>query len=299
LNLQPVGESPVFVYGSMIDETSNDPVFVAGIKDTNQENTAKKVQILPGAGHLEQSSGVWRSDVVVYNADILPIRFDLFYYDGAGHKVAEAKNQVLGNGAFMKVEDVLKWSELDNDPGDSFGVVRIETDDTTNPVIRYPIVFARTYKDRAELGSFGQGIPAISPDEANVKVGQPAFIAGVRSDASYYTNLGLIGVGESPAKVKVTLLDDVTGLPVGTWEYVVDGEVAAINPNASVIATNIVRAMSATASKGTLKVEVMSGGDVWAYASVIAAADPTCAPCALPEHTFDPEYIPAVPMPLE
>jgi PKD repeat protein len=299
LNLQPIGESPVFVYGSMIDMTSNDPVFVAGIKDTSQENAAKKVQILPGAGHLEQSSGVWRSDVVVYNADILPIRFDLFYYDGAGHKVAEAKNQVLGNGAFMKVEDVLKWSELDNDPGDSFGVVRIETNDTANAVLRYPIVFARTYKDRGELGSFGQGIPAISPDDANVKVGQPAFIAGVRSDASYYTNLGLIGVGDSPSKVKVTLLDDVTGLPVGTWEHVVDGEVAAINPNASLIATNIVRAMSATASKGTLKVEVTSGGDVWAYASVIAAADPTCAPCALPEHTFDPEYIPAVPMPLE
>lgn len=294
LNIRTLGNAPVVVYGSMIDQLSNDPVYITGVRDVDQEGDGKKVQIIPGAGRLEQSNGTWRSDIVIYNDDLLPIRFDLQYFDTSGTKRAEALNQPLGPGAFVRVLDVLKWEKLDTDPGDSFGMIKIRTNETVN---RYPIVFERTYKDRGELGSFGQGIPAISPDEANVKVGQAAFLAGVRSDESYYTNLGLVAVGDQPSTVRVTLLHDGSGAAVGTWEYTVGGQPAAINPNASLIVTNIIRAISPLATRGTLKIEVVSGGDVWAYASVIAAADPTCG-CSRDEHTFDPEYIPAVRMPI-
>jgi PKD repeat protein len=294
LNIRTIGNAPIVVYGSMIDQISNDPVYVTGVRDIDREGLDRKVQIVPGAGRLEQSTGTWRSDVVVYNDDLLPIRFDLTYFDALGNKVAEATNQPLGSGAFVKVRDVLKWPKLDQDPGDSFGLIKVTTKDNIN---RYPIIFQRTYKDRGELGSFGQGITAIAPGEANVRVGTPAFIAGVRADCSYYTNLGLVAVGDAPAKVEVKLLDDVTGLVVGTWQYVVNGEPEMINPNASLIATNIVRLMSSVHDKGTLRIEVLEGGDVWAYASVIAAADPTRG-CSLPEQTFDPEYIPAVKMPM-
>jgi PKD repeat protein len=293
LSLTTVGNLPIVVYGSMIDQISNDPVYVAGVRNIDQQYADKKVQIVPGAGHLEQANGTWRSDVVVYNDDVLPIHFDLYYFDGSGTRIAEALNQPLGPGAFVRVKDVLKWPSLDTDPGDSFGLIKVET---REEVTRYPIIFERTYKDRGDLGSFGQGIPAISPSDANVSLGGPAFIAGVRSDESYYTNLGLIAVGDEPSVVQVTLLHDGSGTPVGTWQYVVDGEAAAINPNASLIVTNIIRAISPLATRGTLKIEVLSGGDVWAYASVIAAADPTCG-CSKPEQTFDPEYIPAVKMP--
>jgi hypothetical protein len=261
----------------------------------DQEGDDKKVQVVPGAGHLEQGNGTWRSDIVVYNDDLVPIHFDLEYYDGAGNKLAEALGQPLGPGAFVRVEDVLKWPQLDSDPGNSFGLIKVRTRETVN---RYPIVFERTYKDRGEAGSFGQGIPAISPADANVTVDRAAFVAGVSSDQTSYTNLGLVNVGNEPSLVKVTLLNDTTGIPMGTWQYVVNGQPAAIYPNASLIVTNIIKAINPVATKGTLMIEVLSGGDVWAYASVIAAPDPNCG-CTLPEHTFDPEYIPAERMPLQ
>ncbi|MGK2856260.1 MAG: PKD domain-containing protein, partial [Thermoanaerobaculia bacterium] len=293
IRIATVGNASLVVYGSMIDQTSNDPVYIPGIHESTQAGAEKRIQVVPGAGHIVQGNDTWRSDVVVYNADTVPVRFNLSYFDSAGQKVAEAVEQALGPGAFMRVEDVLRWPLLDKTPPDSFGMIKIETIGTG--IVRYPIVLERTYKDRGELGTFGQGIPGISPDRPNVELGKPAFIAGVRSDTSFYTNLGLVAVGNEPSKVKVSLLDGTSGLVVGTWEYVPAGASApvAIAPNQSIIAANIIRALSPTATQGTLKIEVMEGGPVWAYASVIAAADPSCN-CTLPNHTFDPEYIPAV-----
>lgn len=294
VRIATAGNASLVVYGSMIDQVSNDPVYVPGVHESSQAGIEKQLQIVPGAGHFAQGSDTWRSDVVVYNADTVPVKFNLSYYNSDGQKVAEAREQALGPGAFTRVEDVLRWPLLDKTPPDSFGMIKVETVGTG--IVRYPIVLERTYKDRGALGTFGQGIPAISPQRPNVEVNKPAFIAGVRSDTSFYTNLGLIAVGNTAARVRVSLLDGNSGQVVGTWERIIDGQVAPIAPNASLIATNIIRALSPTATQGTLKIEVLEGGAVWAYASVIAAADPSCG-CTLPNHTFDPEYIPAVQSP--
>lgn len=293
VRIATTGNLPLVVYGSMIDMISNDPVYVPGIHESTQAGAEKQIQVVPGAGHLVQGSDTWRSDLVVYNSDTVPVRFNLSYYNPDGTKAAEALDQALGAGAFVQVEDVLRWPMLDKIPADSVGLLKVETLGTG--IVRYPIILQRTYKDRGPLGTFGQGIPAITPSRPNVELNKPAFIAGVRSDPSFYTNLGLVAVGNTPSKVRVSLLDDVTGKSVNTWHYVPPGATApvALNPNQSILVGNIVRAISAVHQKGTLKIEVIEGGPVWAYASVIAAADPSCN-CTLPEHTFDPEYIPAV-----
>lgn len=294
VRIATAGNASLVVYGSMIDQVSNDPVYIPGVHESAQAGIEKQLQIVPGAGHFAQGADTWRSDVVVYNADTVPVKFNLSYYDSDGQKVAEAREQALGPGAFTRVEDVLRWPLLDKTPPDSFGMIKVETVGTG--IVRYPIVLERTYKDRGAHGTFGQGIPAISPERPNVEVNKPAFIAGVRSDTSFYTNLGLIAVGNTAARVRVSLLDGNSGQVVGTWERIIDGQTAPIAPNASLIATNIIRALSPTATQGTLKIEVLEGGAVWAYASVIAAADPSCG-CTLPNHTFDPEYLPAVQSP--
>ena len=291
LRVSTEAQAPIVVYGSMIDQRSNDPVYVEGVHSSTRESAEMKTQIIPGTGHLVQANGTWRSDVVVYNDDPGAIKFDVSYFDSTGAKVAEAKEQVLAAGAFIRVEDVLRWPMLDKVPADSFGLVKIDT--TSQGVVRYPIVVERTYKDRGPMGTFGQGIPAIPASTPNARIDAPGFIPGVRSDTSYYTNLGLIAVGDVPSRVKVSLLDSATGLVVGEWENVVENVPSPISPNVSMIVTNMVRQLSATATQGTLKVEVLEGSGVWAYASVLASADPSCN-CTLPEHTADPEYIPAL-----
>ena len=49
----------------------------------------------------------------------------------------------------------------------------------------YPLAFSRTYNDAGAGGTYGQGIPGIAAARANVKVGKPAIIAGVRSGTEY------------------------------------------------------------------------------------------------------------------
>jgi len=285
LRVTPSTNSPVVAYGSMIDNISNDPVYIPGTADSAQSSSDFKVQFVPGVGHLLQANGTWRSDVTVFNPDSKGIMFTARYYDSTGAKVAEVADQPLASNTFIRVDDIVRWPLFATQPADSFGVLTIDT--TSASVGKYPIVTSRTYKDRGELGSYGQGIVGTSMVRANVKPGKPAYIAGVRSDPAYYTNLGLISLGTKPTDVLVSLLDKTTGQVVGTWHrtYDADGKPNPLFSGESLIARDILRALSPTADSGTLKIEIVGDGDpVWAYASII---DQT---------TSDPEYVAAVPL---
>ncbi|HVT01805.1 MAG TPA: PKD domain-containing protein [Thermoanaerobaculia bacterium] len=284
LRVTPATNSPVVAYGSIIDNRSNDPVYIPGTPDTAQSPADMQAQFIPGVGHLQQANGTWRSDVTIFNPDSDGIRFTARYYDSTGAKIGEVKDQPLAPNTFVRVDDIVHWPLFTTQPPDSFGVLTVET--TSLSVGKYPIVTSRTYKDRGELGSYGQGISGISTTRPNVVAGKPAYIAGVRSDLAYYTNLGIIGLGTQPADVLVSLLDKTTGQVVGTWRRTyADGTPNRLFLGESLIARDILRALSLTADSGTLKIEVVGdGGPVWAYASII---DQT---------TSDPEYVPAVPL---
>lgn len=263
-------------YASMIDNTSNDPVFVQSVSETDAAGAERKVQILPGLAHV----GEWRSDVSIFNADSHTIQFDMELLGTDGSRIVEAKSLTLGGSQALQLDDLLNSANpLPVPVGTQLGTLRL----TTNIGSQYPIIFSRTYNDRGAEGTFGQGIPAFSGTEGNVKAGTPSYIAGVRSNSSYYTNLGLVSTSAEASTVLVKFLDPIWGLVIGERSYTVNPGQSMIIGSATSDYLHDLRNPSSSADEGTLQIDVTSGGSVWAFVSIIDKL------------TLDPEYVPATP----
>ncbi len=278
LNVKSSG-SALTAYASMIDQVTNDPVYEGAVPLSSTTAADMQLQRVP-VSHFQS----WRSDVTIFNPDSKGMAVDLTYYDGAGTKQAEAKNLMLGGNAFLRIPDIVWSGDLTPSiTADSIGTLDVQV--SSDGAQRYPIVFSRTYNDQGAAGTYGQGIPAFPVSQPNVETNKPAVIPGVRSDLSYYTNVGLVNVGTTAAQVKITLLSPTDGAPLATWERTdSSGQPLPLQPNESIVATDIFKAMQTQTDRGTLKIELVSGDGVWAYASVI---DKT---------TRDPEYVPAIPL---
>ncbi|HET7437330.1 MAG TPA: PKD domain-containing protein [Thermoanaerobaculia bacterium] len=258
----------VIAYASLIDGYTNDPTYIQAVRASELTSEDYRHIVLPGVGHFQQ----WRSDVTIFNDDQKGMQFDLAYYDQGGNKVSEAKNLRLSPFTSMQLNDVLKAGVLPSTP-DSIGTLRV---DVQTDHERFPVSFSRTYFDQGVLGSYGQGIPSFSAMRPNVRTGKPALIPAVRQTGDYYTNVGLVNVSAQASKVRVILLDPATGAAGPYRDY-------DLQPNQSLIQTEFISAVGSSVLNATLRVEIVSGGDVWAYASVID------------RRTKDPEYIAAIP----
>ncbi|HKR62584.1 MAG TPA: PKD domain-containing protein [Thermoanaerobaculia bacterium] len=254
-------------YASFIDGGSSDPVYIQAIRQSELGSADYRETAVPGVGHV----GAWRSDVTIYNANGRPVTVDLAYHNAAGTKVAEAKNIPINAGQFLQYGDLLRQGVLGN-VADGVGMLRVSVPSTV-AADYFPMVFARTYNDNGTNKTYGQGIAGFAVNRANVKSGKSALIPGVRSNTSYYTNVGLTNVSGTVAKANVIVLDPFTGATVRSIEY-------TLQPNESIVATQFSLDGRDNAS---LRIEA-TGGDIWAFASIIDRG------------TLDPEYVPATPL---
>lgn len=269
---------PVFAYASTVDNTSNDPVYQSAVSDAAVTGEAWRKQVVVGVGHFN----TWRSDVTIFNADSGPIQVDLKYYDQSGTKLAEALNVVIPARTFQHIEGLLRAPILTPpQTADSYGTLYVETKGT---VAKFPMVFARTYNDLGVQGTYGQGIAAFASAEPNVTATKAAIVPGVRAERfdpdhkGYYTNIGLLNLTDQPTQVKISLRDEISGAEIGT-------ETFTLTPNQTFIRPHVIEAEHPVATRGSVKIEVLSGGPVWAFASIIDNV------------TKDAEYVPAVPLP--
>lgn len=258
----------LIAYASLINRGSEDPVFIQAIRESEFTSTDYRSEVIPGVGHI----GAWRSDVTIFNPNGRTVQLDMTYYDQAGNKVGEARSVPVGAGEFVQYDDILKQGVFGNIPNDSLGMLRV-TIPSTITADRYPMTFARTYNDNGSGKTYGQGIPGFAAARANVKPGKPALIPGIRSNASYYTNVGVTNVSDANVSVKVKRLDPVTGAEL---------ELLTINlvPNQSAVT----RVDIAPLESASLKIEA-TGGNVWAFGSQVDKS------------SNDPEYIAATPLP--
>jgi PKD repeat protein len=256
----------LIAYASFIDSASNDPVYMPAVRESELTLPDYRNGVIPGVGHV----GEWRSDITIYNPDTQSVVVDLAYYDQTGAKVAETKNVLIHQREFLQYKDFLKQGVLGN-VADSIGMLRVTVPDTV-PAARFPLTFARTYNDKGNGKTFGQGIAGFAAARANVKPGHPALVAGVRSNSKYYTNVGITNVSGVVARAFVKLLDPTTGA-----EQLL--QTIDLQPNQSVVG----RVELGTLETGSLKVEV-TGGNVWAFASIVDKG------------TADPEYVAATPL---
>ncbi|HEV7763664.1 MAG TPA: hypothetical protein VGQ76_01560, partial [Thermoanaerobaculia bacterium] len=106
----------------------------------------------------------------------------------------------------------------------------------------------------------------------NVKAGKPALVPGIRSNSKFYTNVGLTNVSNVAVTATVKLLDPSTGAEQTIQQH-------NLAPNQSVVA----RVELGQLESASLKIEAT--GNVWGFCSIVDRG------------TFDPEYVPASPLP--
>ncbi|MDP9190943.1 MAG: PKD domain-containing protein [Acidobacteriota bacterium] len=257
----------LIVYASEIDNASGDPMTISGVRESELTLTDYRQGIIPGVGHV----GEWRSDITIFNPDAQSVVVDLAYHDQSGAKVAETKSVLIRPQEFLQYTDFLKQGILGN-VADSLGILRVTVPDSI-PVARFPLTFARTYNDKGNGKTFGQGIGGFAAARANVKPGKPALVAGIRSNSKYYTNVGVTNVSNVPVTATVKFLDPNSGAEQTLQTH-------NLAPNQSIVGRIVLPSQLET---GSLKIEV-TGGNVWAFASIVD------------DGTKDPEYVAATPL---
>ena len=254
---------PIMAYASEVDNATGDPRFIAAARESSYSSESYRQQILPLIG----PSSEWKTDATIFNLEAAALQVTLAYFDASGNRMKESQVSVNAR-SFVQLEDVLtRQLSLTGTTG---GMVRVEVNGTP---ARNPIVMGATYKLREGGGAYGQGFSALPVGAPNIKQNKPGYIAGVKNDDHYMTNIGLVNSGNDAALVTVRLLDKDSGAEIDSWLYALNGNVSVVR--------NIFEAMEATATSGTLKIETI-GGSVWAYASMVEKG------------TGDPELIPAV-----
>ena len=262
----PEGQRLV-AYASFIDNGSGDPVFMQAVQESELTSTDFRTGVLPGVGH----TGAWRSDVTIFNPNSRTITVDLTYYDQSGTKKGEATAIPVRAGEFLQYDDILRQGVFSNVP-DGLGMLRVSVPASVDATV-FPMTFARTYHDDGSGKTYGQGIRGFAAAQANVKPNKPALIPGVRQSSKYRTNVGITNVTDAQVSVTIKILNPSTGTVINEMPVTLKALESIIAPNVSLGGNE----------SASVRIEV-TGGNVWAFASVIDAG------------TADPEYVAAIPL---
>ena len=149
---------------------------------------------------------------------------------------------------------------------------------------------SRTFADPGNgNGTYGQYLPAVG-DSGMLGAGDTAFIPLVRSDAGYYTNVGMVNGGDASCTGEVRLFG-ASGAQLGTTQTVTAGpregaQIFDVFAKAGVSGVSVAYAVVHVTT---------AGGRAWFYGSVIDRT--TKDPTTVPMQTATPEgsvlYLPA------
>ena len=256
----------------MVDNATGDPVHVESVDQTGTTFW------LPGVAHLEGANdSVWRSDVTFFNNTVEGMATDVAYISSPDSPPIGIPGFALylasANAAYFA--DLLGSSMLP--PGvESKGHLVIKSIDGS-PL---PQVVAKTYNVDAHGGTFGQNLKLFGESDL-IYSGESGYIAGVSNSSDsglgFRTNVGVLNTSEDNTATINIHIYDVDGHRVGGVLGLLVGPGVLLQDN--------VFAFSHLANEdmdGSVEIEVVSGGPVAAYASVID------------NRTQDPILIPAV-----
>jgi CubicO group peptidase (beta-lactamase class C family) len=232
----------VVVYGSVVDNGSNDPTPIPGLSSGGEIH-----QWIPGAAHntgLHQS--MWRTDLALLNLSGRQARVSVIFHGPAG--VADA-SLVLAQGEQRIVHDVVAELEASGS-----GTLEIVSD---APVL----ASSRTFNTSAD-GTFGQYYGG-SPTSAGAAAGETRWLTALRQDAWFRTNISLLNAGGETATVRVRLFQsDGQELATTTQTLPSGASVQLLTPFARIAGRDDI-------ISGYARVEVDTGEGVLALASVM------------------------------
>ncbi|MEP0774550.1 MAG: S8 family serine peptidase [Acidobacteriota bacterium] len=211
------------------------------------------------------SPAFWLSDLAVLNTSSAPAELTLSFFGST--QSATATRQLEGQQqAFWS--DVL--TSLFALTGNHVGTILVSA---TQPVT----VLARTYSQTTPgAPTFGQSYPGV-PVEAMLTSDRVGYLAGLRSDSPFYTNLEFVNPGTSPVDVQVQLYSGAGSAIGGPLTRTVPGERRLAILREAVLPAGVSSAFA------TVRV-LTPGGKVIAFASVVddLSKDPTTIPLAIP-----------------
>jgi PKD repeat protein len=174
-------QGAVTSYASVVDNRSQDPIFIPARPQAPGNGI-----LIPVVGKTAGAGGTfWRSDVSVFNPHASQLRIEMRFLRGeADNRSAAWKPLDLSPRRSHTIRDVMDWM------GEGSGSGTLE--------IRWPgagpALMSRTYTARdSDGGTFGQSIEPL-PMSA---LGARWVITGLRSDAGFRTNLGVVNAGET------------------------------------------------------------------------------------------------------
>lgn len=173
-------------YASSVDERTGDPTLIAPSGIGRPDDPLW----IPAAAHIDGVGGIdWRTDLAMFNPGTgnLVVSIELVGADG----VVGTARVGMPEGWTLIYPDVV----ADRLQSDGAGAIRI------TPDLGLVMATTRTYVDDP-AGTHGQGIPGVSESTA-VAFGELAVLPGVRQNAQFRTNVGLVNTGDSPLDLVV------------------------------------------------------------------------------------------------
>ena len=182
----------VTAYGSIIDNVSQDPVFVpATAAETDRDVFVAAVGRTGGA-----SGTYWRSDVTLFNPGASSVSATVrFLRAGEDNRFASGRTLTLGAKGTRTIGDILSWLGA----GQGTGALQIAWSGQSQGVV----ATSRTYTTRGfDSGTLGQSIGMTGSGD----FGGNATLTGLRSDGQFRTNIGLVNSGDSTIGVTLRLI---------------------------------------------------------------------------------------------
>jgi subtilisin-like proprotein convertase family protein len=243
------GDARIVAYGSVIDNHSGDPIYVAATLPQTGSFVAPVISE-PGVNTL------WRSDVFVTAPVGSDGNFHLTYTDMVTGERTTKQGNVAGHRA-IRLDDV-----VGNYFGRSgFGSLRAD-------LAGLVVATSRTFTS-SENGTYGQFIPfAPAPDFLRAQ----REILHIERSSAFRTNIGAINTSDTDEIIHFTLYD-AAGRAVGSTDRTV-GPMRTVQFSVEALT-------AAPITDGRVEVEVVAGnGNVIAWASVIdnATGDPIFVP---------------------
>lgn len=232
-------EEGVAAYASVVDNISQDPVFV----NASEEASGTATMLLPVAVSAPGAAGTrWLTDLTVQQSTGSEpgVRLRLL---ALGQGAEEERVIELPAGGSTVLPDII--GTLFGREG--AGALIVEQDGA---------ITSRIYTVDASGGSFGQGVPSLPLSSAAREI----VLTGLRQDASYRTNLGIVNPGHEHATIGLRFL-------TAGGEIMGEAEVA-LSPR-SLMQWSVAHLAPGLAYNGTFTVVGDSDQPVVSYVSVI------------------------------
>lgn len=220
-----------------------------------------------GVAHNAGVGGTsWRTDLTVLNRGTVDGDLQVSFYPMAGAALAETAT--IPAGGLRQWRNVVESLFGLSAGAEASGSVLIESD-------QLMVVVSRTFNQTAE-GTYGQFLPGVGTDDT-VGPGVIGWLAQIRGDSDFRTNLGVVNTGEETTTTRIQL-HDADGAAVGS-PLSLD-----VAPRSWRQINKVVqKAGLSVLDSGFATVEVVgAAGTIWAYASVVdnRTGDATTIPVA-------------------